>query len=310
MKNLLVALDLTQEEIEIFKSIPDVALTVKKQSEVTADDVKDKHIIVGNINPNLLESAANLEFLQLNSAGYDNYIKKISDKTVLCSSVGAFSPAVSEHMLAMTFSLIRHFHMYRDKQNNKDWSDLGKIISVENSTITVLGLGDIGKSYAKKVKAIGASCVIGVKRNISEKPEYIDELYTLDDFEKAVKKADIVVNVLPSTPQTVNLFDKNHFDMMKNGAYFINVGRGDAVDENALVQAVKDGKLSGAALDVTRQEPLDKNSPIWSEPRILLTPHVAGWFFLQETKNRIVKISSDNVRAFVTGQSMRNVVEH
>ena len=98
--------------------------------------------------------------------------------------------------------------------------------------------------------------------------------------------------------------------MMKNGAYFINVGRGDAVDENALVQAVKDGKLSGAALDVTRHEPLDKNSPIWSEPRILLTPHVAGWFFLQETKNRIVKISSDNVRAFVTGQSMRNVVEH
>ena len=310
MKNLLVALDLTQDEIALYKSIPNVVLTVKKQNEVTADDVKDKHIIVGNINPALVDSAQDLEFLQLNSAGYDNYINKISEKTVLCSCVGAFSPAVSEHILAMTFSLIRHFHMYRDKQNNKDWSDLGKIISVENSTITVLGLGDIGKSYAKKVKAIGASCVIGVKRNILNKPEYIDELYTLDDFEKAVNRSDIVVNVLPSSPQTVSLFDKKHFDMMKDGAYFINVGRGDAVDEDALIDAVKSGKLSGAALDVTRKEPLDKSSPIWTEPRILLTPHVAGWFFLQETKDRIVKISSDNVRAFVSGQKMKNVVEH
>lgn len=89
------------------------------------------------------------------------------DKNVkLCTAVGAFSPAVGEHMLAMTFSIIRHFPEYRDKQLNKDWSDCGKIISVENSTVAVLGLGDIGGSYARKIKALGAAKVIGVRRNV------------------------------------------------------------------------------------------------------------------------------------------------
>ena len=105
----------------------------------TALDIKGKNIIVGNVNPNLLSDAEDLEFLQLNSAGYDNYVGKLPKKTILCTSVGAFSPAVGEHILAMTFSLIRHFHLYRDKQNRKDWSDCGKITSVEGSTIAVFG---------------------------------------------------------------------------------------------------------------------------------------------------------------------------
>ena len=152
-KNLLIALDVEPRHIDLFKAIGNLNITVKKQKDVTALDIKGKNIIVGNVNPNLLSDAEDLEFLQLNSAGYDNYVGKLPKKTILCTSVGAFSPAVGEHILAMTFSLIRHFHLYRDKQNRKDWSDCGKITSVEGSTIAVFGLGDIGRSYAKKVKA-------------------------------------------------------------------------------------------------------------------------------------------------------------
>lgn len=309
-KNLLIALDVEPRHIDLFKAIGNLNITVKKQKDVTALDIKGKNIIVGNVNPNLLSDAEDLEFLQLNSAGFDNYVGKLPKKTILCTSVGAFSPAVGEHILAMTFSLIRHFHLYRDKQNRKDWSDCGKITSVEGSTIAVFGLGDIGRSYAKKVKALGAKKVIGVRRNLNDKPDYIDELYTLDDLDKILPQADIVVNVLPSSPKTVNLFNQRTFLMMKTGAYFINVGRGDAVDQNSLLEVIRANKLQGAALDVTTPEPLPQDNPLWSEPRILITPHVAGWFFLQETLERIVKIAASNVEAYMNNEPMRNIANH
>ena len=309
-KKLLIALDVEPRHIDLFKAIGNLNITVKKQKDVTALDIKGKNIIVGNVNPNLLSDAEDLEFLQLNSAGYDNYVGKLPKKTILCTSVGAFSPAVGEHILAMTFSLIRHFHLYRDKQNRNDWSDCGKITSVEGSTIAVFGLGDIGRSYAKKVKALGAKKVIGVRRNLNDKPDYIDELYTLDDLDKILPQADIVVNVLPSSPKTVNLFNQRTFLMMKTGAYFINVGRGDAVDQNSLLEVIRANKLQGAALDVTTPEPLPQDNPLWSEPRILITPHVAGWFFLQETLERIVKIAASNVEAYMNNEPMRNIANH
>ena len=309
-KKVLVTLDLNASEQAQFTSIQDTKVTFKLQKNVTVEDVKDKDIIVGNINPNLIKDAQNLEFLQLNSAGYDNYVALLKKDTKLCTCVGAFSPAVGEHILAMTFDLIRHFHLYRDKQNQKDWSDCGKIISVEGSTIAVLGLGDIGRSYARKVKALGAKCVIGVRRNVKDKPDYVDEIYSLNEVDKAVKNADIVVNVLPSSKETVGLFNQKFFNFMKVGAYFINVGRGDAVDQDALLEAIKTNRLQGAALDVTTPEPLPKDSPIWSESRILLTPHVAGWFFLDETKKRIVNIASANVKAYIEGGALKNLVEH
>ncbi len=309
MKKVLIVLDLNQRQIDMYKD-PELELTFKKPSEVTPADLKEVNILVGNIPPAVVKEAPHLELINLNSAGYDNYLGNVSPNTKLCNCVGAFSPAVGEHILAMTFSLIRHFHLYRDKQNNKDWSNCGKIISVEGSTIAVFGLGDIGRSYARKVKALGAKKVIGIRRNIKDKPDYIDEMYALSDAEKAVADADIVVNVLPSAKETTSLFDKKLFSKMKKGAYFINVGRGNAMNQDDLLDALHSGQLSGAASDVFTPEPLPKDHPLWSEPKFLLTPHVAGWFFLDETKERIVRISSSNVKAFIHGEKLVNEVAH
>ena len=241
-KKLLICLNvdsLLPEYYEQFEKAGDLDITFVRAKDVKPEDVKGKHIIVGNVPPAMLKDADSLELMQLNSAGFDNYLGFVPKNAHLCTSVGAFSPAVGEHMLAMTFSLIRHFHQYRDKQNNKDWSDLGKITSVEGSTIAVLGLGDIGRSYAKKVKALGAKTVIGVRRNVNNKPEYIDEMYALTDLKKAIEKADIVCNVLPSSKETIGLFNENTFNMMKDGAYFINAGRGDAVNQDDLLKALR-----------------------------------------------------------------------
>ena len=119
-KKMLIAIDVDNEQLETLKAVGDVEITIKNQNTLEPADVADKNIIVGNIAPKLLKDCKALEFLQLNSAGFDNYVGVLDPKIKLCTAVGSFSPAVGEHMLAMTFSLIRHFPEYRDKQNAKD----------------------------------------------------------------------------------------------------------------------------------------------------------------------------------------------
>ena len=313
-KKILVAVDVNAEHLALFKQISQdkCEFVVKSLSDVNIDDVVSVDGIIGNVDPEIVKHAENLEFLQLNSAGCDQYLKPgiLKDKTALCTAVGSYGLTVSEHMLALTFDLVRHFALYRDKQLAHDWSDCGKITSVWGSTIAVLGLGDIGGSYAQKVKALGAKCVIGIRRNIQNKPDYIDELYTFEDLDKILPRADIVAMVLPDSPVTRNLMNKERFNLMKKGAYLINAGRGSAVNQEDLLEAIKSGQIAGAALDVTTPEPLPKDSPLWDEKRIFITPHVAGNFFLQETFERMIKIAASNLQAYLEGGELRNLVRH
>ena len=179
-KKILVAVDVNAEHLELFKqaSLGKCDFIVKSLNDVRVEDVADIDGIIGNVAPEIVKHAENLEFLQLNSAGCDQYLKPgiLKDKTALCTAVGSYGLTVSEHMLALTFDLVRHFSLYRDKQLAHDWSDCGRISSIWGSTIAVLGLGDIGGSYAQKVKALGAKCVIGIRRNIQNKPDYVDEI--------------------------------------------------------------------------------------------------------------------------------------
>ncbi len=311
-KKILVAVDVNAEHLTLFKQVSQdkCEFVVKSLSDVNIDDVVSVDGIIGNVDPEIVKHAENLEFLQLNSAGCDQYLKPgiLKDKTALCTAVGSYGLTVSEHMLALTFDLVRHFALYRDKQLAHDWSDCGKITSVWGSTIAVLGLGDIGGSYAQKVKALGAKCVIGIRRNIQNKPDYIDELYTFEDLDKILPRADIVAMVLPDSPVTRNLMNKERFNLMKKGAYLINAGRGSAVNQEDLLEAIKSGQIAGAALDVTTPEPLPKDSPLWDEKRIFITPHVAGNFFLQETFERMIKIAAGNLQAYLEGGELRNLV--
>lgn len=313
-KKILVAVDVNVEHLTLFKQVSQdkCEFVVKSLSDVNIDDVVSVDGIIGNVDPEIVKHAENLEFLQLNSAGCDQYLKPgiLKDKTALCTAVGSYGLTVSEHMLALTFDLVRHFALYRDKQLAHDWSDCGKITSVWGSTIAVLGLGDIGGSYAQKVKALGAKCVIGIRRNIQNKPDYIDELYTFEDLDKILPRADIVAMVLPDSPVTRNLMNKERFNLMKKGAYLINAGRGSAVNQEDLLEAIKSGQIAGAALDVTTPEPLPKDSPLWDEKRIFITPHVAGNFFLQETFERMIKIAASNLQAYLEGGELRNLVRH
>ncbi|MBR0306475.1 MAG: D-2-hydroxyacid dehydrogenase, partial [Lachnospiraceae bacterium] len=162
--------------------------------------------------------------------------------------------------------------------------------------------------YAKKVKALGAY-TIGIRRTNKNKPEYLDEQYTLDEIDNLLPRADIVAMVLPGGEATHHLMDERRLRLMKKGSYLINVGRGNAIDPKALLTVMQEGHLGGCGLDVTEPEPLPADDPLWACGNVVITPHVAGNFFLQETFERIVRIAGTNMEAWANDGEFTTIVD-
>lgn len=281
--------------------------------DVTQEQVCWADIILGSVSPQQVAQAPNLKWIQLNFAGADPYCKPgiIHPGTLLTCATGAYGLTVSEEMTALSYMLCRKMDLYMRNQVAHCWREEGSVTSIWNSTTLVIGLGDIGREYAKRMKALG-SHVIGIRRHVGEKPDYVDEITTMDHLDEVLPKADFVTLLLPSTPQTYHIMDERRMRLMKRGAYLLNGGRGDAVDCEALNRLLREGDtLGGAGLDVTEPEPLPADHPLWDAPRCIITPHVAGKFHLQETLERVVRITGDNFEKFLAGDiaHMRNIVD-
>ena len=171
-----------------------------------------------------------------------------------------------------------------------------------------MGLGDLGREFAWRAHALGAR-VTGIKRTPGNRPKYVESLYTMDKLDDCLPQADIVYMSLPDTPSTQGLFSRERISKMKPGAILINVGRGNAVDLDALCDALEASALAGAGVDVTDPEPLPKEHRAWKTENLFITPHVSGGFHLQLTHDRIVFICADNLRRFACGEELENVVD-
>jgi len=275
----------------------------------TRAEIAQADVILGNAAPSMISPEDKLQWLQTNSAGVDGYLDGCLPKNaVLTNATGAYGLAISEYMLAVWLEQMKKLHTYRDVQHTSTWKDLGPVTSAWESTVLVLGLGDIGGEFAKRAKALGAY-VIGVRRKGTDKPDYVDELILTEKLDEYLPKADCVAITLPGTKETKGMFDAARLAKMKDGAVLLNVGRGMIVDGDALYAALESGKLSGAALDVTDPEPLPAEHPLWLQENCVITPHISGGFHLEETHDRIIRIMAENLRAFCAGKPLRNVVD-
>lgn len=280
------------------------------EGELTAELVQSVDVIIGNVPAGLIGGSERLKLLQLNSAGADAYLKPgvLAPGTVLTNATGAYSKAVAEHGFALMLMLQKKLYLYRDAQKRALWTDFGTVTSPTDATVAVVGLGDIGSHFARMVKALGAY-VIGVKRRAGEKPECVDELYTTDRLDEVLPRADVVFSILPGTAATHHIYTAERFAAMKPGALFINCGRGGAVAPEALYEALAEGRIAAAAVDVTEPEPLPADSPLWGLDNLVITPHISGAYHLPETFERIVDIAAENLAAYVQGRPLRNVVD-
>lgn len=275
----------------------------------TLDQVKDANVIIGNIPVEILKNIPDLEFVQLNSAGINGYSNNpdFPKNVSLANAAGAYGVAISECILADILTLMKHIPSYIQNQSNHKWKDEGKVKSIYNSQILVLGLGDIGKEFSKRAYAMGAH-ITGIKRNIKDKPEYVDKLCTMDSLYEELEKANIIVSSLPESKSTYHLFDKEALTHVKKQPIFVNVGRGSLIDSSVLEKALKENIFSGAYIDVTDSEPLPKEDELWNLNNLIITPHVTGGYHLEETLNRIVEISATNIQKYCEGKEIINKV--
>lgn len=305
MEKILVVLPVEERHKELFRQVaPEEEILFLDGKELTREMVQDANVIIGNVPPNFLEGSPSLRWIQLNSAGTDGYLNGVLPKgAILTNATGAYGLAISEHMLAGLLTLMKKMPAYLENQKKHQWIDHGPVTSIYGTKTLVVGLGDIGNEFAKRMWALG-STVIGIRRSIGEVPEYVEAVYGMDQLAECVAEADIVASCLPGSPETLHIFDATLFSKMKQGAYFLNVGRGNAVVSEELANALVEGRLAGAMVDVTEPEPLPENHPLWDAKNILITPHVSGGYHLQETHERIVGIAIDNLKSYLHGEKL------
>lgn len=311
MKNILVLMPVEARHKEKLEAAgAGYHFSYSRPDQVTVEAIRSANIILGQPQAEMIGASEKLEWLQLESAGADAYIKPgvLNEKTILTNATGAYSKAVAEHAFALTLMLQKKLYLYRDDQKKAIWGDRGTVSSLTDCTVAVVGLGDIGQHYARLVKAMGAR-VIGVKRRAGNCPDCVDELVMTQDLDTVLPRADVILSILPNTAATRYIYTAESFDKMKDSALFINCGRGNAVASDVLVQALTEHKIAAAAVDVTEVEPLPADSPLWQLENLVITPHISGGFHLPETFERIVNIAAENLSAYLGGRELRNVID-
>ena len=278
---------------------------------ITQDEIDSCEVLFGMASRKLINNAKNLKWLQASFAGVDKYVdvENIRNgKITLTNSSGAYGITISEHMVAVLLMLMRRMPEYYDQQKSKDWKAVGEIRSIMNSIITVVGVGDIGENFARRVKAMGAT-VRGVRRNASIKPEFVDEIYPSDRLLEAIDKTDVVALCLPETDETKHIIGSKELASLKSDAIIINVGRGTAIDQEALIEALNNDKIGGAALDVVVPEPLPTDHPLWSCKNTIITPHISGNTSLPLTCDIVIDMFCKNLVKYANNEKLNNVID-
>ncbi len=242
----------------------------------------DVLVVSGFWQNNLLDNAPKLRFIQSIGAGVDQFDQAAlrARGIRLANASGVNRNAVSEHALACILALARHIHTGRDNQRQHMWrgmiSDLAKREDeLGGKTLLIVGLGAIGSRLAHLAKAFDMR-VIGTKRDPSTAQGVADEVHTPDRLLSLLPQADFVALTCPLTPETTNLIDARALAAMQPSAYLVNMARGRCVDEPALLAALQNGTIAGAAIDHFWDEPLLPDSPFWDMKNVLITPHTAG----------------------------------
>jgi phosphoglycerate dehydrogenase-like enzyme len=260
-------------------------------------------------------AARRLRWIHSPAAGVGSMLfpAMINSPVVMTNSRGISARAIAEHTIAVTLALFRKLPLAFDRQRTRTWAqnelfaEGRSIRMLRGAHVLLVGLGAIGREAAELFAALGAR-VTAIRRRVTElAPPGIIAVLPPDRLRDALPIADVVVIAAPQTAATLRLIGPPELAVMKADAVLVNVSRGKLLDEAALVTALEAGRLRGAALDVFEHEPLSPGSPLWGRDDVILTPHVAGFYETYWPDAR--ELFADNLRRFIAGEPLRNVVD-
>lgn len=268
----------------------------------------DTEICFGPALP--LDSARSLRWLALPSAGVEPFVRPglLPEGVVLTNSSGAYGVTIAEHIVMVTLEMMRRRADYLEIAARRAWTRDLTVRSIHSSRVLILGTGDIGRETARRLRAFRPASITGVNRSGANPDGLFDRVAEVGRIDETLPGQELVILCLPGTPETRDLLDDRRLALLPEGAFLVNVGRGSCVDETALVNSLRSGRLGGAALDVFRQEPLPQDSPLWDVPNLLITPHISGNMTLAWTMDRVVEIFVDNLALYAAGEPLTHRV--
>lgn len=260
-----------------------------------------------------LRAASRLRWIHSPAAGIGGMLfpEMVEHPVVITNSRGMASDTMAEHVIAVTLALFRNLPVAFARQSQRAWAQdeisLRGNRTLERSRVLVVGLGAIGTAVARRMAALGAR-VTGIRRRTDAPPAPgVTDVLAPDRLQAAIADADVIVIAAPHTRETRGLIGAAELAAMRPDAILVNVSRGHLVDQEALTAALTAGRLGGAALDVFEEEPLPADSPLWSLPNVLITPHTSG--FRPDHWDAATDLFAGNLRRFDAGEPLLNVVE-
>lgn len=298
--------------------LPELPLDVVRFNRSDSlEGLDSEGLVVWGLNPTqlaqLLEMPS-LKWLQTFTAGVNNVLELNPRADILVSNgKGLHDAPTAELAVTLLLSAVRRMHLHRDHQHTKNWDRRfynkavnapdTELMTLEGANVLILGMGAIGLEIARRLQPFGAS-VEGVANTAGDRDGFVTHAIT--DLELVLPSSDAVVMVLPDTPATHHIMNAERLALLSPRAWVVNVGRGSAIDENALIAALEKQQIGGAALDVTDTEPLPESSKLWSISNCIITPHIAGG-----GPNLIGKANAlleRNAQKFVAGETLENLV--
>jgi phosphoglycerate dehydrogenase-like enzyme len=293
------------------EEFPDVHFMPTREETEAAKLIDQAEVLVAlRFSDTLLERAGKLKWVHAIITG-TNYIEELPSfqarkELILTSTRGIHGPQMSELAVMLMIALNRKFPQVVLNQKARVWQRWPTALLYDKK-VAIIGVGIIGEAIARKCKAFDMT-VIGLDP-VQRKVDAIDRFYGLDRLHEVLAEVDYVVDVAPSTPQNQKMMNAAAFARMKPTAFFLNIGRGETVDEEALLQVLKERKIAGAALDVFWNEPLPQDHPFWGLDNLILTPHVGGMADIYV--KQAVGVFQENLRRYLKGErrNLLNFIE-
>ncbi len=253
-----------------------------------------------------------LKWLCVPSAGVDYLIGEsafANKECLLSNSSGAYGVTIAEHIITVSLMMMRRLTLTYEETLRGEWGRPKPQKSLKDCRITVLGTGDIGTCFAKRAKAFDPKTIVGVNRSGSCPDPAYDRTFPIGYLNTLLPETDLLVMSLPDTVETKGILSRERMALLPKDAYIVNVGRGSAIDEEALTELLEKDELGGAALDVFQKEPLPPESPLWKTKNLLITPHVAGNLTLDYTLDTNVEMFCEDLKNYAKGLPLNHLVD-
>ena len=297
------------------QALPDLAMDSPRDPADLERLLPEAQVVLGwAVTPKNFARAKKLRWIHATAAGVKPLMfpELVASDVLVSNSKGLHADAMAEHTLGVILEFARKLHLCRDAQRDRDWAQMrlwnepAPFRTLFGSTIGLVGMGAVGTAIAVRARALGMR-VIAVRRRPAPDPSPAHEQWGTDRLGDLLERAEWVVLAAPQTGATENLIGARELARMRKDAVLVNLGRGALVDEPALIAALERGKIAGAALDVTVEEPLPAASPLWAMPNVILTPHVSG--LSADMWERAMDMFVEHVRAYQDGRPLPNLVD-